>query len=241
MLLVEDDSVIANVMSTHLRRAGFDVEWVDDGERGLARLRHSRPDVAVIDLMLPRLDGWALTEAARRDSIRVPIIAISARGAEHDKVHTLGLGADDYLAKPFGMRELVARVEALLRRSRDFEPVVERDGDILVEGLLVDEARHRVRVRTQGDQPVEAWPDAGLTPTEYRLLLALARANGRTLSRDELQQRVWGTRPRHRDRTIDVCIRKLRDKLDRASPSHTYLHTHRGVGYRFEPEARTAS
>jgi DNA-binding response OmpR family regulator len=241
VLLVEDDAVIANVMSTHLRRAGFDVEWVDDGEQGLARLRYSRPDVAVIDLMLPRLDGWAVTEAARRDRIRVPIIAISARGAEHDKVHTLGLGADDYLAKPFGMRELVARVEAAVRRARDFEPVDEREREIAVEGLLVDAARHRVRVRTHPDQPQESWPDAGLTPTEYRLLVALARANGRTLSRDELQQRVWGTRPRHRDRTVDVCVRKLRDKLDRASPTHHYLHTHRGVGYRFEPEPRAAN
>ena len=105
--------MIARVMVTHLRHAGFEVEWAEDGQRGLRKLRYERPDVAVIDLMLPGLDGWAVTEAIRREEIHVPIIAISARGSEHDKVHTLGIGADDYLAKPFGMRELVARVQAL--------------------------------------------------------------------------------------------------------------------------------
>ena len=112
VLLIEDDGVIARVMSTHLRHAGFDVEWAEDGERGLRKLRYERPDIAVVDLMLPGLDGWAVTEAIRRERIPVPIIVVSARGSEHDKVHTLGIGADDYLAKPFGMRELVARVQA---------------------------------------------------------------------------------------------------------------------------------
>ena len=114
VLLIEDDAVIARVMTTHLRHAGFEVEWVEDGERGLAKLRFERPDVAVIDLMLPGLDGWAVTEAVRRERIGTPIIAISARGAEHDKVHTLGIGADDYLAKPCDFSELVARIRALV-------------------------------------------------------------------------------------------------------------------------------
>jgi len=103
----EDDAVVARVMLQHLRHAGFEVEWVEDGQRGLTKLRYERPDVAVIDMMLPGLDGWAVTETARRERIGTPIIAVSARGSEHDKVHTLGIGADDYLAKPFGMRELV--------------------------------------------------------------------------------------------------------------------------------------
>ena len=240
VLLVEDDAVIARVITTHLRHAGFDVELVEDGERALKKLRYDRPDVAVLDLMLPGLDGWAVTETVRREGIPVPIIAISARASEHDKVHTLGIGADDYLAKPFGMRELVARVEALLRRSR-IEPVDVRSGTIESDGVRIDLDLRRAFVRTAPDQPDAAWADAMLTPTEFRLLVALARAEGRALSRDELLQRVWNVPYRHRDRTVDVCVRKLRDKLDRKSTTHDYIHTHYGVGYRFGAVQREAA
>jgi len=230
VLVIEDDAVVARVMLQHLRHAGFEVEWVEDGQRGLTKLRYERPDVAVIDMMLPGLDGWAVTETARRERIGTPIIAVSARGSEHDKVHTLGIGADDYLAKPFGMRELVARVQAALRRSGGIAD--DRGAIVEVEGLRIDPDQRRAFLRTGDD---EDYVDAGLTPTEFRLLLALAREHGRVLTRDELQQRVWGTRPRHRDRTVDVCVRKLREKIDRRSTTHTYIHTHQGVGYRFEP------
>ncbi len=234
--MIEDDAVVARVMLQHLRHAGFEVEWVEDGQRGLTKLRYERPDVAVIDMMLPGLDGWAVTETARRERIGTPIIAVSARGSEHDKVHTLGIGADDYLAKPFGMRELVARVQAALRRSGGIAD--DRGAIVEVEGLRIDPDQRRAFLRTaDGDEFV----DAGLTPTEFRLLLALAREHGRVLTRDELQQRVWGTRPRHRDRTVDVCVRKLREKLDRRSPTHEYLHTQYGVGYRFGAEAKDAA
>ena len=117
VLIAEDDRVIANAMATHLRGAGMDVEWADNGDAALRKLRFERPDVAVIDLMLPGEDGWRITEALRSEGATIPIIMISARGSEHDKVHGLRIGADDYLAKPFGMRELVARVQAALRRS----------------------------------------------------------------------------------------------------------------------------
>ena len=237
VLLIEDDPIIARVMSTHLRHAGFDVEWVEDGEKGLAKLRYERPDVAVIDLMLPGLDGWAVTETARRERIGTPIIVVSARASEHDKVHTLGIGADDYLAKPFGMRELVARVHAALRRSRGGITDV-RDGVVEVDGLRIDADQRRAFLRTVAGQEPAAWADAALTPTEFRLLLTMAREQGRVMTRDELQQRVWGTRPRHRDRTVDVCIRKLREKLDRQSVETVYVHTQYGVGYRFAAEPR---
>ncbi|MDX6377808.1 MAG: two-component system, OmpR family, alkaline phosphatase synthesis response regulator PhoP [Gaiellaceae bacterium] len=236
VLVIEDDPVVARVMLQHLRHAGFDVEWVEDGERGLKKLRYERPDVAVIDMMLPGLDGWAVTETARRERIGTPIIAVSARGSEHDKVHTLGIGADDYLAKPFGMRELVARVQAALRRSGGMAD--DRGAAIEVDGLRIEPDQRRAFLRTDANGD-DGWADAVLTPTEFRLLLALAKEQGRVLTRDELQQRVWGTRPRHRDRTVDVCVRKLREKLDRRSPTHEYLHTQYGVGYRFgaEPKA----
>jgi two-component system, OmpR family, response regulator BaeR len=238
VLVIEDDPVVARVMLQHLRHAGFDVEWVEDGERGLTKLRYERPDVAVIDMMLPGLDGWAVTETARRERIGTPIIAVSARGSEHDKVHTLGIGADDYLAKPFGMRELVARVQAALRRSGGMAD--ERGATIEAEGLRIEPDQRRAFLRTDEPEARDGWVDAALTPTEFRLLLALAREPGRVLTRDELQQRVWGTRPRHRDRTVDVCVRKLREKVDRRSPTHDYLHTQYGVGYRFGAEPKVS-
>jgi DNA-binding response OmpR family regulator len=230
VLIVEDDRVIANAMATHLRRAGMDVEIVDDGDRALKKLRFERPDVAVIDLMLPGIDGWRITEALRAEGITTPIINVSARASEHDKVHALGIGGDDYLAKPFGMRELVARVEAMLRRSGTAVES-QRPDRIEVPGLVIDPDLH---------QALLDGSDAALTRTEFRLLYVLASERGRALSRDQLQQRVWGTPYRHRDRTVDVCVRKLRQKLDRRSSSYTYIQTHYSVGYRFEPLEKPA-
>jgi DNA-binding response OmpR family regulator len=225
VLIVEDDRVIANAMATHLRRAGLTVEVVEDGEKALKKLRFERPDIAVVDLMLPGVDGWRITEDLRAEGITIPIINVSARASEHDKVHALGIGGDDYLAKPFGMRELVARVQAALRRTG----IADRpDGGARIEvpGLVIDPDLHMALLDGE---------DAGLTRTEFRLLSVLAGEQGRALTRDQLQQRVWGTPYRHRDRTVDVCVRKLRAKLDRRSSSHTYIQTHYSVGYRFDP------
>ena len=238
VLVIEDDPILGKAMATHLRHAGYDVDLAEDGERGLRRLRHLKPDVAIADLMLPGLAGRADTEAIREDNLGVPVIVVSARGSEHDKVHTLEIGADDYLSKPFGMRELIARIEALLRRTRLVAAAEPRGEAIVVEGLRVDPGLRRAYVRTEAGQPESAWQDAQLTPTEFRLVLALARHDGLALSRDELQRRVWGVPYRHRDRTVDVCVRKIREKVDRRSPTHAYLHTHYGVGYRFAAEAR---
>ncbi len=231
VLIAEDDRVIANAMATHLRRAGMAVEVVEDGERALKKLRFERPDIAVVDLMLPGIDGWRITEELRSEGITIPIINVSARGSEHDKVHALGIGGDDYLSKPFGMRELVARVEAALRRSGMATPV-ERADRVEAPGLVIDPDLHMALLDGE---------DAGLTRTEFRLLSVLAAERGRALTRDQLQQRVWGTPYRHRDRTVDVCVRKLRAKLDRRSPTHTYIQTHYSVGYRFDPTPKAAA
>jgi DNA-binding response OmpR family regulator len=179
------------------------------------------------------VDGWALTTEARREGIATPILIVSARSAEHDKVHALEIGADDYLAKPFGMAELVARVQALLRRTRTPEHG-EPTESITVPGLLIDPATRRAFLLDAAGERV----DADLTPTEFRLLLTLARQPGRVLDRDELQQRVWNIPHRSRDRSVDVCVRKLREKLDRRS-THSYIQTQYGVGYRFEPTPQT--
>jgi len=230
VLIVEDDNVIANAMATHLRRAGMEVEWSDRGDRAIKKIRFERPDVAIIDLMLPGMDGWRMIEALRADGVGIPIIVVSARSSEQDKVHALGIGGDDYLAKPFGMSELVARVKAAIRRAGVTAGMTHGER-VEVPGLVIDPDLHRA---------ILDGADAELTRTEFRLLSVLASERGRVMSRDQLQQRVWGTPYRPRDRSVDVCVRKLREKLDQRSSTYAYIHTHYGVGYRFDAEPREA-
>ena len=224
MLIVEDDEVIAQGMARHLQAAGFDPLWVGKGEAGLARLRFERPDVCVLDLMLPGVDGWRLIETARREGIGTPIVVVSARGTEHDRVHALEIGADDYLVKPFSMKELVARVRAAARRG------VRAQGEERGEAIEIEE----LRVDPDDVQAFVGGVSCGLTPTEFRLLYALALERGRVVSRDELLQRIWGRRQTRRDRTVDVFVRRIRDKLERCSPRHSFIQTRYGVGYKLE-------
>jgi DNA-binding response OmpR family regulator len=225
VLIIEDDEVIAQGMARHLSAAGFDAVGVSNGETGLARLRYERPDVCVLDLMLPGLDGWKVIEQARGEGIGTPILVVSARGTEHDRIHALELGADDYLVKPFSMKELAARVGAAARRgTRAQDP--RRGEEIVIEELRLD------------PRNVQAYVDgssAELTPTEFRLVYTLALDQGRVLTRDELLQRVWGRRASHRDRTVDVFVRKLREKIDQRAGSHTFIQTRYGVGYKLDP------
>ena len=233
VLIVEDDDVIAQGMARHLSAAGFDATWVGNGEQGLARLRHERPDACVLDLMLPGLDGWKLIETVRSEGIATPIVVVSARGTEHDRVHALEIGADDYLVKPFSMKELVARVRAAARRGvrRDEIP---RGEPIEIEELRIDP--REVQAYIDGDS-------AELTPTEFRLLYQLALERGRVSTRDELLQKLWGRRESHRDRTVDVFVRRLREKVDRRASRHTFIQTRYGVGYKLEavPKDRAAA
>jgi two-component system alkaline phosphatase synthesis response regulator PhoP len=225
VLIVEDDEVIAHGMARHLRAAGFDAVCVDNGDQGLARIRYERPDVCVLDLMLPGTDGWKLIETVRNEGIATPILVVSARGTEHDRVHALEIGADDYLVKPFSMKELVARTRAAVRRGG------QRDETPRGEPIEIDELRIDPR-------EVQAYVDgesANLTPTEFRLLYQLALDRGRVVTRDELLQNLWGRREAHRDRTVDVFVRRLREKIDRRAPRHTFIQTRYGVGYRLEP------
>jgi len=196
VLIVEDDEVIAQGMARHLGAAGFDAVWVGNGDQGLARLRYEQPDVCVLDLMLPGLDGWKLIETVRAEGIPTPILVVSARGTAHDRVHALEIGADDYLVKPFSMKELV---------------VDPREVQAFVDG-----------------------ESAGLTPTEFRLLYQLALEKGRVSTRDELLQKLWGRRESHRDRTVDVFVRRLREKIDSRASTHTFIQTRYGVGYKLE-------
>jgi DNA-binding response OmpR family regulator len=194
VLIVEDDEVIGRGMAEHLAAAGFDPLWVPKGEVGLARLRYEHPDVCVLDLMLPEQDGWSLIETARAEGIGTPIVVVSARGTEHDRVHALELGADDYLVKPFSMKELVARVRAAARRGARAQEAL-RGEPIEIEELRIDPLH------------VQAFVDgksAELTPTEFRLLYTLALEPGRVATRDELLQKIWGRRETQRHSTVDV-------------------------------------
>ena len=225
VLIVEDDDIIAGGMVQHLEAAGFDATAVASGEQGLARLRYESPDVCVLDLMLPRRDGWEVIETARAEGIGTPIVVVSARGAEHDRVHALEIGADDFLVKPFSMKELVARVQAQARRGTRPQEAL-RGEPIEIEELRIDP--REVQAFVDGESAV-------LTPTEFRLLYALALEQGRVVTRDELLQRLWGRRQSHRDRTVDVFVRRLREKIDRRASRHTFIQTRYGVGYKLEP------
>ena len=225
VLIVEDDEIVAKSMVDHMTAAGHETKWAAKGEQGLAALRYERPDVVVLDLMLPQRDGWSVIESARADGIGTPIVVVSARGTEHDRVHALDIGADDYLVKPFSMAELVARVNAAARRGVR-APDPERGESIEIEELRID------------PREVQAYVDGetcDLTPTEFRLLYQLALDRGRVVTRDELLQKLWGRRESRRDRTVDVFVRRLREKIDRRAPRHTFIQTRYGVGYKLEP------
>ena len=231
VLIVEDDELIAKAMATHLAAAGFDPLWVANGEAGITRLRYERPDVCILDLMLPLLDGWKLIETARAEGIGTPIVVVSARGSEQDRVHALEIGGDDYLVKPFSMKELVARVRVAARRSVRAQEA-ERGKPIELEELRIDPLS------------VQAYVDGvsvELTPTEFRLLYTLALDQGRVLTRDELLQKIWGRRLTRRDRTVDVFVRKLREKIDATTPRHVFVHTRYGVGYKVEAQPKDVS
>jgi two-component system alkaline phosphatase synthesis response regulator PhoP len=228
VLIVEDDEIVAQSMVDHISAAGHEAKWTAKGEQGLAALRYEGPDVVVLDLMLPQRDGWSVIESARAEGIGTPIVVVSARGTEHDRVHALDIGADDYLVKPFSMAELVARVNAAARRGvRAPEP--ERGDAIEIEELRIDPSE--VQAYVDGES-------CELTPTEFRLLYQLALDRGRVVTRDELLQKLWGRREARRDRTVDVFVRRLREKIDRRAPRHTFIQTRYGVGYKLEPEAK---
>jgi DNA-binding response OmpR family regulator len=169
-----------------------------------------------------------MIETVRAEGIGTPIVVVSARGTEHDRVHALEIGADDYLVKPFSMRELVARVGAAARRG--VRPAEERRGEpIEIEELRIDP--REVQAYVEGSS-------VDLTPTEFKLLYTLAPARGPVVARAELLQKVWGRRETHRDRTVDVFVRRLRQKIDKIAPRHSFIQTRFGVGYKLEPEPK---
>jgi DNA-binding response OmpR family regulator len=220
VLYIEDDQDIALAISTVLRRAGFDVVGAADGRDGLRAFHTERPDVVLLDIGLPTLDGWEVLERIR-DLSDVPVLMLTAHGLEADKVRGLHAGADDYLTKPFGNAELIARVQALLRRTRAPRPEAEVYQDALVH--LNFESRE-VRI----DDELVA-----LTPSEYRLLAALVRHAGQTLSADQLLEQAWHDPLRVGPDRVKFAIMRLRRKLGQGEGGGPPIEAVRGFGYRY--------
>jgi len=222
ILVVDDEPTLVATLKYNLERESFRVLEAADGEAALEAARAGRPDLIVLDLMLPGLSGLEVCRILRKET-RVPIIMLTAKDAEVDKVVGLETGADDYVTKPFGMPELMARVRAMLRRA---EPGADEASDVLESGdLRVDLTRREVQ---RGGSPLR------LKPKELDLLICFMRRRGRAFSREELLNQVWGYEFADDTRTVDVHVRWLRQKIE-PDPAHpSRLITVRGVGYRFE-------
>jgi DNA-binding response OmpR family regulator len=230
ILIVEDDPIIRQTVDYALRRAGFDTRSSGNGLEALEMARAAPPDLILLDLMLPGLDGFSFAEQIRATDRDVAIVMVTALAEARDKVRGLDAGADDYITKPFSMDELLARVRANLRRVRE-RAVLASDEPIEIGDLLIEPSQLRVRV---------AGATVRLRLKEFQLLVTLARQPGRLLSREKLAQEVWGYEHLTSSRTIDVHIRRVRQAIEEAS-SYTYIQTVHGVGYRFEPREKTAS
>ena len=234
VLIVEDDLVLRETLSYNLIRQGYEVTTAADGKRGVELAQRTRPDLILLDIMLPGIDGFEVCRVLRQET-NAPIIMLTARDDEVDKIVGLEVGADDYLTKPFSMRELLARIKAQLRRVRLMRqayageapdaPVDASRRRMQFGDLLIDAERREVTLR---GNPLP------LKPKEYELLSYLAEARGRALSRDQLLEAVWGWDYTGGSRTVDVHVRWLREKIEDDPGEPTRILTVRGVGYRFE-------
>jgi two-component system alkaline phosphatase synthesis response regulator PhoP len=230
VLVVEDNADLAYGLQNNLEIEGYEVRVAEDGETGLKRARAWEPDLIILDLMLPDLDGYRVLQHLRKDGILTPVLILTARGEESDKVLGFRLGADDYVTKPFGVMELLARVEAILRRTR--RPPSDGDeesegGDQTVFGRITVDARARIVAR-DGQQ-------VSLTPKELDLLLALIRRGGAVASRLDLLKEVWGHRAAVVSRTVDTHVSELRRKLEEEPSNPRHILTVHKAGYRFHP------
>jgi DNA-binding response OmpR family regulator len=226
ILVVEDEENLRETLRYKLNAEGYRVVVAADGEKGIELARSSTPDLVLLDVMLPRLDGFDVCRILRKEST-VPIIMLTAKGEELEKVVGLEVGADDYVTKPFSMRELLARIKALLRRADNGSKAAEAPEDaVLTSGdLRIDPAQHRARL---GAESLE------LKPREFDLLVFLIKNRGRAFSRDQLLDQVWGYNASVDSRTVDVHMRWLREKIEADPGNPQRITTIRGLGYRFE-------
>ncbi|MDZ4167236.1 MAG: response regulator transcription factor [Coriobacteriia bacterium] len=223
ILVVDDEESILQFVSYNLRKEGYDVTVAADGDQALELASSTTFDLVVLDIMLPGTDGYEVCRRLRAKS-DTPVLFLSARDTELDKVVGLEIGGDDYLAKPFGVRELIARVKALLRRSGPRSAEAPRDdAPVKAAGIVLDEGAHVARFGTT---------DIDLTPREFELLACLMRHAGRVLSREHLLKEAWGWQYVVETKTVDTHIKRLRDKLTQAGADPSVVETVRGYGYR---------
>lgn len=223
ILLVDDEEMIVESIEYALLQEGYEVAKARDGQEALQQVQLAKPNLIVLDLMLPKLSGLEVCRLLRREQNDVPIIMLTAKGEEIDRVIGLEVGADDYLIKPFSLRELVARIKALLRRSKPSEAEKTQSKVYQHGELLLNLSEHRVSV---GEREVE------LSPKEFKILAMLIAAPGRVFSREELLEQVWGLDFYGDTKTVDVHIRWLREKIEDDPSNPKYVQTVRGFGYR---------
>jgi DNA-binding response OmpR family regulator len=225
ILVVEDNADLAYGLKNNLEIEGYQVELAGDGPQGLSRARAANPDLLILDLMLPGADGFRVLKTLRDEGARFPVLILTARGEESDKVRGLKLGADDYVTKPFGVLELLARVEALLRRTASHKG----------NGQSHEVFRFgEIEVRTATRSVLRGGREVPLTPKEYDLLVALLRRAGAVASRVDLMTEVWGYSAAVLSRTVDTHIAELRRKLEPEGSEESHILTVRKVGYRLE-------
>ena len=223
ILVVEDDPAILRGLAETLRRESYDVLTAADGETGYRLVREKHPDLLILDLMLPKLSGYEICRKMRSEGLRMPILILTARGDEGDRVLGLDLGADDYVSKPFSLRELLARVRALLRRAQAAGALL---NELRVNDVFVDFRSYEAR---KGGVPLE------MTRREFQVLRALASHPGEVISRSDLLDQVWGLEVYPTTRTVDNHIASLRAKLERNAAEPVHILTVRGVGYKWAP------
>lgn len=222
VLIIEDEKPISDIIKFNLEKNGFEVEVAYDGEDGLKKIQTIHPDLVLLDVMLPKMDGFEVLKRTRENS-QVPVLMLTAKEEEVDKVLGLELGADDYITKPFGMRELIARIKANIRRTDVGNS--QEEGSVTSYGNLeVDMNKYEVR---KSDIPLE------LTLREFELLKYLAERENKVFSREQLLEEVWGYEYYGDIRTVDVTVRRLREKLEDDSADPKYIMTKRGIGYYF--------
>ncbi|MEC1719181.1 response regulator transcription factor [Schinkia azotoformans] len=228
VLVVDDEPAIITLLQYNLQQSGFDVSSAMDGEAGIKMVMEENPDIMILDLMLPKLDGIEVCKKLREDKIMIPILMLTAKGDEFDKILGLELGADDYMTKPFSPREVVARVKAILRRK----PVIDT-----IENKQSKEEKIQVGDLKIFPERFEAYISEerlDLTPKEFELLVYLSLHKGLVITRDQLLNDVWNYEYANDTRIVDVHISHLREKIERNSKKPVYIKTIRGVGYKLE-------
>lgn len=222
ILIIEDDQTLSRVLKDAFTRRAYRVTTAADGEQGLDLALNLKPDLIILDIMLPKIDGYEICRMIREEKLETPILILTAKSQESDIVLGLDIGADDYVTKPFSTRELLARANALLRRLHDSDQPVRRFGP-----FELDLTSHRL---TRGEEEIP------LTPKEFQMLELFAQKPGRAFSREEILRRVWGYSILVTSRSVDRCVNTLRTKIEADPQKPCYIQTVREIGYRFAPE-----